>query len=330
MGSVMFGSAAVYESRSENEGVISRLRSALDRRRLGELLVANHLITPSQLQHVLNEQKESKEALGQILLKKRLITRRQLGTTLAKQYALRCTAATVFFCASMLSSSQKEVSAEMLQNVPAQVTLLKTAAASGAAFSSPRYYPALLGSMEKESSNIKPFTKWTGMFQKFDADMRSGSGVREMQAFNARLEEFRNLPLRSMADKVNTLVNQTRYITDSKNWGTSDYWATPVEFLKRGGDCEDFAIAKYTALRELGVPESRLRIAIVHDNLKNIPHAVLVVYTDQGSYILDNQNKNMLNAQDYSRYRPIFSINRTAWWLHTAPDEGVTRVASAR
>jgi predicted transglutaminase-like cysteine proteinase len=76
----------------------------------------------------------------------------------------------------------------------------------------------------------------------------------------------------------------------------------------------------------LGVPEERLRVAIVHDNLKNIAHAILIVYTDGGAIILDNQEKSVLDGQRAGRYRPIYSINRTAWWLHTADIE--TRVAS--
>ncbi|MCB1839662.1 MAG: transglutaminase-like cysteine peptidase, partial [Alphaproteobacteria bacterium] len=91
----------------------------------------------------------------------------------------------------------------------------------------------------------------------------------------------------------------------------------------------DFAIAKYVALRALGVEEARLRIAIVHDKLKNIPHAILVVYTSEGALILDNQNKEVLNSDALrTRYRPIFSINREYWWLHTAPES--TLIASAK
>jgi predicted transglutaminase-like cysteine proteinase len=55
---------------------------------------------------------------------------------------------------------------------------------------------------------------------------------------------------------------------------------------------------------------------------------VLVVYTDEGAYILDNQSRSMLSATNGGRYRPIFSINRTAWWLHTAPAR--TILASAQ
>ena len=40
-----------------------------------------------------------------------------------------------------------------------------------------------------------------------------------------------------------------------------DYWATPVESLRKGeADCEDYAIAKYFTLRQLGVADDKLRI----------------------------------------------------------------------
>jgi predicted transglutaminase-like cysteine proteinase len=141
-----------------------------------------------------------------------------------------------------------------------------------------------------------------------------------------RLENFQGLSLKQMADRVNDMMNERPYISDKRNWGQTDYWATPVEFMKRGGDCEDFAIAKYAALRTLGVPEERLRLAIVQDTQKNIPHAVLVVYTDQGAVLLDNQIKTLVDAERAGRYRPIYSINRQAWWLHSTPDS--TRIAS--
>lgn len=134
-----------------------------------------------------------------------------------------------------------------------------------------------------------------------------------------------------MAESVNAMMNRKKYIVDNKNWGKSDYWATPIEFMARGGDCEDFAIAKYVALRALGVPEEDLRVAIVHDMKKNIPHAILVVYSEKGALILDNQLPDARPAEQIHHYRPIFSINRQGWWLHTAPKGNEnTVVASAR
>ena len=167
------------------------------------------------------------------------------------------------------------------------------------------------------------------MFERFDAAMKKPSSHVEINALKSDLASLQGLPLSKMVSRVNSIMNEKRYITDKVNYGKNDYWATPIEFLTKGGDCEDFAIAKYTALRMLGVPENRMLIAIVQDQQKNIPHAVLIVYTDQGAMILDNQIKNAVNASSIRHYKPIFSINQNAWWLHTAPRGNVTVVASA-
>ena len=150
-----------------------------------------------------------------------------------------------------------------------------------------------------------------------------------MAAFKSQLETLRGLPASKMIAGVNDIVNRVPYINDSNIYGQSDYWATPVEFLKNGGDCEDFAITKYVALRALGVPEERMRILILQDMQKNIPHAILVVYTDNGPVLLDNQIKSVTSVDRVSHYKPIFSINRDGWWLHTKPKGSVTVVASA-
>ena len=191
-------------------------------------------------------------------------------------------------------------------------------------------YPALFGSRERSSSKLRAFTKWSAMFSRFDAQLsQSESLPQELQGLKVNLQAFEGQSLASMARGVNRLINARPYITDSRNWGQSDYWATPLEFLQRGGDCEDFAITKYVALKMLGVPEERLRIAIVQDTLKNIPHAILIVYTAEGPLLLDNQQSQAVQASTAGRYRPIFSINRQAWWLHSAPEASSTRVASA-
>ena len=148
-----------------------------------------------------------------------------------------------------------------------------------------------------------------------------------MTDLQGKLQRFKGQPLVAMAAGVNKMMNKKPYIVDSKLWGQSDYWATPVEFMAKGGDCEDYAIAKYTALRALGVPDERLRVAIVQDLKKNIPHAVLIVYTDEGPYALDNQSQSLVDGSHLKRYKPIFSINRQAWWLHTKPSG--TQIASA-
>jgi predicted transglutaminase-like cysteine proteinase len=294
----------------------------LNRSRLGELLVAKGLITTKQLREALRVHKETHVPLGHVFVTQRVISKRQLNAILRRQHMLRCLTTGVLLFASVGSS--KKLMADVADNAPVQVA--SAAPAMGQEFKKVTAYPPLLGMAEKRNSNLGPFTKWTGLFNTFDRQIKGNDPkIREWQN---GIAGYKSLPLKTMAARVNDYVNKTPYVSDSKNWGRSDYWVTPADFITRGGDCEDFAIAKYVALRTLGVPEERLRIAIVHDTQKNIPHAVLIVYTDEGSYILDNQNKSLADAERAGRYRPVFSINRQAWWLHTAP--GATVVASAR
>src|SRR5450756_1139456 len=96
----------------------------------------------------------------------------------------------------------------------------------------------------------------------------------------------------------------------SKTGGVTDYWETPDEFFEHGGDCEDFALAKYAWLHSLGVPERRLRIAIVHDTIKDATHAVLIIYINRVALVLDDQVDEIREARAVTRYRMLYSINR--------------------
>ena len=303
---------------------LQSIRKPLLRNRLGELLVSCGFITTIQLRQALSLQKVQNKPLGRIFLEAGMVSNIQLFRALVRQFALRAFTAVTLGVIAFSSFGSKKADAAPIADVPAKISVAFNSEAQHKKMVS---YPRLFESSEKRSTNLKPFTKWTQMFAKFDRELSRKRSDALVQEWRNHLKRYEGLELKRMAEKVNKLVNSKRYITDSRNYGKSDYWSTPVEFLERGGDCEDFAIAKYTALRALGVPEERLRVSIVQDTLKNIPHAVLIVYTDQGPYVLDNQIKTLLSAKRAGRYRPIYSINRHAWWIHTAPGSG-TRLAS--
>ncbi|MGB4056543.1 MAG: transglutaminase-like cysteine peptidase [Alphaproteobacteria bacterium] len=302
-------------------GVLKGFRNTLNRNRLGELLVIKGHISSQDLRFVLKQQQLTQQPLGFILLEHALISESQLNRILMRQWFLRMMAASMLFLAS---ASVARADDAAIGGAPVQVSLTMTASGYNKIIS----YPGLFGTAEKRSGNLKPFTKWTGMFARYNRDLQDGANSAAVNAWKQNLQNFTGMSLKEMAERVNNLANEQPYISDKRNWRQSDYWETPVEFLERGGDCEDFAIAKYAGLRALGVPEDRLRIAIVHDNVKNIPHAVLAVYTDEGVYVLDQQIKSLIRAGDEGRYRPIFSINRQGWWLHSEPDR--TMVASVQ
>ncbi len=310
---------------TSKKGILRYIKNVISRNRVGEALVLKGYISTSELKSALRKQKETKKPLGQIFLEQSKITKFQLARLLLRQRAIRLTVA-VTLCFAALTSLTKKSHAG-IKDVPARIIL---ASAGDASFKNIEKYPALFGAAEKRSTNLKAFTKWSDMFERFDKALNKQSSQNIIQVMKIELAEYKSSSIYKMAKSVDAMMNKKKYIVDNKNWGKSDYWATPIEFMTRGGDCEDFAIAKYVALRALGVPEDRMRIAIVQDLEKDMPHAVLIVYSERGAVVLDNQSKIMKTASSVKHYKPIFSINRNAWWLHTTKDKPSTIVASAR
>lgn len=312
-----------YNSQTHS-GVLSRFKTRLKQNRLGELLVMEGVLSPAQLDIALEQARDNGLQLGRVLVNENIVQAGVIQRTLMEQMIIRFLLAATAIVISVASFGfAKQAKAGQVLDVPGKISLVQES------FEQASYYPKLFGSTEKRSSSLKAFTKWTTMFERFNNELNSSSGQKEIAQLKQELESFQNLPLTQMVNRVNALMNSKRYVSDSNNYGQTDYWATPVEFFQRGGDCEDYAIAKYTALRMLGVPENRLRIAIVQDMQKNIPHAVLIVYTDQGAMVLDNQIKSTVSADNVRHYKPIFSINQNAWWLHTKPKSSITHVASS-
>lgn len=118
--------------------------------------------------------------------------------------------------------------------------------------------------------------------------------------------------------RSNDFFNQIPYITDIRHWGVDDYWATPVESLgSLGADCEDYAVAKYLTLKELGIPIERLRITYVRALRLNEAHMVLAYYPtpDADPLILDNLNPVIRPATQRPDLEPVYSFNDDDLWL---------------
>lgn len=115
---------------------------------------------------------------------------------------------------------------------------------------------------------------------------------------------------------VNSFFNKWPYRLDQDAYGVSDWWATPQEFLKISGDCEDYTIIKYFALRELGFSQDDLRIVIVKDRIRGIGHAVVAVFTHGDAYILNNVSDAIFTHDKYKHYVPQYSLNEEHRWSH--------------
>ncbi|MFT4631710.1 MAG: putative transglutaminase-like cysteine proteinase [Candidatus Pseudothioglobus sp.] len=124
---------------------------------------------------------------------------------------------------------------------------------------------------------------------------------------------------------VNRFFNRNRFLTDLEHWHKEDYWATPIEFIStKGGDCEDFAIAKYITLRALEIPDEKLRITYVKSLRLNQAHMVLTYYSSPRDVplVLDNLIMEIKPADRRTDLEPVYSFNGDGLWTAKMRGEG--------
>ncbi len=201
---------------------------------------------------------------------------------------------------------------------------MATVAFAASADARPKPEPSYFGSREIRRDDLKPFPKWTGALQRHFEERKEVPGDCQETLFNrchfkrwqALLDGLRDADLMQQVTEINTFMNRARYIVDPINWGVKDYWASPHQFLRKKGDCEDYAIAKFLSLRALGVGNDQMRIVVLQDLNLRTAHAVLVVFIGDQTLVLDNQIRQVVKAETIHHYRPIYSVNEEAWWLH--------------
>jgi len=182
----------------------------------------------------------------------------------------------------------------------------------------------VFGSTETRREGSARFPKWKGAIDRTLREQQElKQPCRKTAVSNCDMHEWQALVdgLRSRArgdqiHLVNLELNRRAYVLDPINWGVADYWASPAQFFRKNGDCEDYSIAKYMSLRDLGVKPQDMRIVVLNDENLKIPHAVLAVRNAGDELILDNQVNRVVSHRIIRHYRPIFSINEDAWWLH--------------
>lgn len=137
-------------------------------------------------------------------------------------------------------------------------------------------------------------------------------------ALTKEIAELQGKTLRERLDRINAAVNRNiQYTSDFQLYGRKDHWASPNETLaRRRGDCEDYAILKMAALKEIGLPADSMSVVVVLDTRRDILHAVLAVATDNGYFILDNLSNQVSLDSTYPNYQPLFSTNTDNSWLH--------------
>ena len=123
---------------------------------------------------------------------------------------------------------------------------------------------------------------------------------------------------RDLLEEVNRVLNRIAFVDDARHWGEVDYWATPAESVaSNGADCEDYTIAKYFLLKELGVPIAKLRLTYVKSVKLNQAHMVLAYYPrpDADPLVLDNLEERVRPASQRNDLIPVYSFNDEEVWV---------------
>jgi predicted transglutaminase-like cysteine proteinase len=163
--------------------------------------------------------------------------------------------------------------------------------------------------------------KWLGLQRRLDDDMVQLAlcdGDREACVSPAALrllsivDAARQREGRAKFGEINRAINLAiRAVSDEAQYGETDVWASPLALFIRGaGDCEDYAIAKFAALRLAGLAANDLRILIVRDTVRGEDHAVAAARLDGRWLTLDNRRMAMIEDADVRDYRPTFAMDR--------------------
>ncbi len=135
---------------------------------------------------------------------------------------------------------------------------------------------------------------------------------KRFESYNSLLQSLENATEMQKITEVNDFFNQVPYATDIATWNKVDYWATPLEFLGRDrGDCEDYVIAKYFALKSLGIETSKLYFTYVKSSRFKEPHLVLTYFKapDYVPLVLDSLNYRIFPATERKDLTPIYNFN---------------------
>ena len=139
--------------------------------------------------------------------------------------------------------------------------------------------------------------------------------------FLAIVDNAKALEGRARLGEINRAINLAiRPMSDLAQYGAIDVWSSPlVTFAHGAGDCEDYAIAKFVALRQAGISPDDLRIVIMRDTIQGEDHAVAAARLDGRWLMLDNRRMAMVEDAYVRNYRPTFVIDQRGVMRYADP-----------
>jgi predicted transglutaminase-like cysteine proteinase len=177
------------------------------------------------------------------------------------------------------------------------------------------------------------FTKWNAV----EAEIRVGNEIlarcragawcpQAALRFLAIVDEGRSQNGRARIGVINRAINLAIVATpDLVQWHVADHWSPPLETFTTGrGDCEDYAIAKYVALRAAGIAAEDVKLVVLRNIARAENHAVVAVRLDDGWVILDNRWLALVHNTEMWRAMPLFVLDDSGARQFVAPASPTT------
>lgn len=147
--------------------------------------------------------------------------------------------------------------------------------------------------------------------------------LRDFPQFKHAMKDLADSPITYKSERIdhfysklaaiNDEVNGVRFVHKEDNiLNLENYenWSTPAEFAKFGGECREYTVAKYYRLRQLGIADSDMKIAVVKIIGTETIHAVLIVHYEGKDYVLDNLKKSVQSIKRMNDFSVFYYINR--------------------
>ena len=159
------------------------------------------------------------------------------------------------------------------------------------------------------------------------------SCTRRQRLLHTLVHKGRTLPVEDKLQLVNRFLNRKDYEIDNR-WNSAPdpreeapvsrtHWSTLQEFLERGGDCEDYAAAKYFLLRLLDLPAEQMRVVVAWERELRGYHAVLAYrWPDDRVWLLESDN--VIKKRSHAGYRYVYALNEQGVWDYR-PEPGSVR-----
>jgi len=136
--------------------------------------------------------------------------------------------------------------------------------------------------------------------------------INRFKKFKEMRDKAVNFPVEKKLAYVNAFFNKILPVDDATKYNYDDYWATRKEFIIEGkGDCEDYTIAKYFTLLELGIKKENLYFAVVQVKGKTSYHMNLLYLDEPTSVplVLDNLSFKVVPFPKRKKLLPKFVFN---------------------